>query len=294
MLKRFNSNASKSYYTPNVGVLNSFLLEISKFKIIDEKEIRVLIKLSKKGDKIATDKIVKSYQRFIVTVAKRYSAGNYELLCDLINEANIGLLKAIETFDMKFDNKLLTHAISHIQKMIFEYLTFTADQIKISNKNKTINVKHISNRFLLENGRLPATAEIIDILEETKGISILNESDIYNIDMFSMSNIVEFDGSSDLGSEIEFNNTDKMSSVNEYEAKCDGEHFKTIIDSVIGTLTPKEQKVMKLLYGIDEYKQFEIQEVAEVIGVTSEAVRLINKRALSKLKQEINIIKERV
>jgi len=294
MLKQFSSKASKCYYTPNVGVLNSFLLEISKFKILDEKEIRKLVKLSKKGDEKATDKIVKSYQLFIVSVAKRYSSGNYELLCDLINEANIGLLKAIETFDLNYGTKLITHSIAWIQKSIFEYLSSTADPIKRTNKNKTIDVIKISNKFLLENGRLPAISEILDILEETKGIVVIEEADIYNIEISSMSNIVEFEGSNDMGSEIEFNNSDKMSTANEYEPQMECEYFKTIIDGAIGILTPKEQKVVKLLYGIDEFKQFELQEVAEVIGVTSEAIRLINKRALNKLKEEINIQRERI
>ena len=195
---------------------------------------------------------------------------------------------------MKYENRFYTYAASWMQKMIFEYLGSTADPIKITNKSKTTNVKNITNRFLLENGRLPATAEILDILEETKGINIINESDIYNIEISSMNTIIEFEGSTDMGSQIERDNTDKMSSINEYETKMNGEHFKTIIDSAIGILTPKEQRVMKLLYGIDEYKQFEIQEVAEVIGLTNEAVRLINKRALNKMKTEIELIKERI
>jgi len=294
MSANFNSKSPNKYFTPHVGSLNSYLNEISKHEILPEKEIRRLLKLAKLGDKNAIDKIVKSQSRFVFSIAKRYSSGEYELLLDLINEGNIGVIQAIDKFDNSFSNKFYTFSKDWVRKNIFEYLTYTNDTIRRPNRIKSTKLKKVANKFMLENGRTPMTSEIIDILEEEDGVVLLNESDAYLTNMTSMSNIIDFDGSSDMESESEFNNLERMSSSNEYEQEIDDTYFKTIIDSSIGILTPKEQTVVKLLYGIDQFKTYEISEVAETIGLTGEAVRLINKRALNKMKEDIIIKSSRI
>ena len=293
MASTFNSKSPNKYFTPHVGSLNSYLNEISKHEILPEKEIRKLLKLAKLGDKNAVDKIVKAQSRFVFSVAKRYSSGEHELLLDLINEGNIGVIQAIEKFKNSFDNKFYTFSKYWVTKNIFEYLTYTNDTIRRPNKIKSTKIKKVSNKFVLENGRLPMASEIMDILEE-EGTPVNNEHDVFITNMSSMSDAIDFDGSSDMESESEYNNLDRMCSINEYEQETEDSYFKTIIDSSIGILTPKEQTVVKLLYGIDQFKTYEISEVAETIGLTGEAVRQINIRALNKMKEDIIIKSSRI
>ncbi len=293
MSTTFNSKSPNKYFTPRVGSLNSYLNEISKHEILPEKEIRKLLKLAKLGDKNAIEKIVKSQSRFVFSVAKRYSSGEYELLLDLINEGNIGVIQSIDKFKTSFDNKFITFSKDWIKKNIFEYLTYTNDTIRRPNKIKATKIKKVSNKFLLENGRLPVASEIMDILED-EGTPVNNEHDVFLTNMSSMSDSIDFDGSSDMESESEYNNLDRMCSINEYEQETEDSYYKTIIDSSIGVLTPKEQTVVKLLYGIDQFKTYEISEVAETIGLTGEAVRQINIRALNKMKEDIIIKSSRI
>ena len=293
MAATFNSKSPNKYFTPHIGSLNSYLNEISKHEILPEKEIRRLLKLAKTGDKNAIDKIVKSQSRFVFSIAKRYSSGEYELLLDLINEGNIGVIQSIDKFKTSFDNKFITFSKDWVKKNIFEYLTYTNDAIRRPNKIKSTKIKKVSNKFLLENGRLPMASEIMDILED-EGTPVNNEHDVFITNMSSMSDSIDFDGSSDMESESEYNNLDRMCSLNEYEQEAEDSYYKTIIDSSIGILTPKEQTVVKLLYGIDQFKTYEISEVAETIGLTGEAVRQINIRALNKMKEDIIIKSSRI
>ena len=176
MSSNFNSKSPNKYYTQNVGALNSYLNEISKHEILPEKEIRKLLKLAKLGDKNAVDKIVKAQSRFVFSLAKRYSSGEYELLLDLINEGNIGVIQAIEKFKNSFDNKFYTFSKYWVTKNIFTYLTYTNDTIRRPNKIKSTKIKKVSNRFVLENGRLPMASEIMDILED-EGYSVAYNKD---------------------------------------------------------------------------------------------------------------------
>ena len=226
MSSNFNSKSPNKYYTQNVGALNSYLNEISKHEILPEKEIRKLLKLAKLGDKNAVDKIVKAQSRFVFSLAKRYSSGEYELLLDLINEGNIGVIQAIEKFKNSFDNKFYTFSKYWVTKNIFTYLTYTNDTIRRPNKIKSTKIKKVSNRFVLENGRLPMASEIMDILED-EGTPVNNEHDVFITNMSSMSDAIDFDGSSDMESESEYNNLDRMSSLNEYEQETEDNYYKT-------------------------------------------------------------------
>jgi RNA polymerase sigma factor (sigma-70 family) len=186
-----------------------------------------------------------------------------------------------------------------MQRQIFLYLTFVDPMIKVSNKSKTTRVAEIKNRFLMLNGRNPTSEEIITELQDNYGIEIVNETDIYQVSKMSMDSSTVTENFDDFSSFIFINEEDNnytninIASHNNYNSNVENDYSKTLISSSMGVLSEKEKKVIELLYGIGDYREYEIQEVAEKMGMSKEGIRLINKRALEKLKEEI-IVKQEI
>ena len=282
-------NRTNSYLTNREGIIDSYLNDISEFKILSDKKIKQLLPLAKKGDEYAIDKIVRSYQRFIFYLSKRLSNGNNNLLSDLVSEANIGLILSIEHYNKKYDNNFLTFSRYWMQKKIYEYLTYTKPTIKQTNKTKTMKVKNIKNGFYLKNGRYPEIEELKEILEKEHNIVILNGLDLINMEISSQSERENTHDCDDNQCHDYFENKymSEMSNENDYEKYLEEDYSKTIINKAIGVLTPKEQNIIKLLYGIGEFRNLDMQEVGEQVGMTAAAIRVINHKALSKMKSAI-------
>ena len=151
MRKKFDSKASQTYYTPTEGALSTYINELQRCKVLEDSEIRKLAVLAQGGDKSAADKIVRSNLKFTFSIAKRFSKGDYDLLCDLVSEANIGLFESINKFDLNYSNKFITFSKDWMLKRVYEYLAIKNDTIKVSNKRKNHKTNEISNKFYLEN-----------------------------------------------------------------------------------------------------------------------------------------------
>lgn len=292
MMKNLQKRISNTYFTSHHGSLGCYLTDISKYKILSDVETKKLLIKAKGGDVKASAELVKCNQRFVFSLAKRFSNGDDNLLSDLINEANIGLINSIKFFDTKKENKFLTYAVYWMQRQIFLYLTFVNPMIKVSNKAKTAKVSEINNKFMMLNGRNATSEEILDELETKYGINILNEMELYPMSKTSIDNpnITEnYDDFSSFLSANQVDNNEGFSVVtqNEYDDEIEHGYKKALISNSIGALTLKEKRVIELLYGIDNYREYEIQEIAEKLGMSKEGVRLINKRALEKLKEEM-------
>ena len=278
-----------TYYTSNNGAVGSYLSDISKYKILSDNEIKNEIVKAKKGDKKAIERIVNCNQRFVFSLAKRFSNGNNELLMDLINEANIGLINSIKYFDLKKNNYFLTYSVFWMQRQIYLYLTFTNPMVKITNKSKTTKVSEIKNQFYLKNGRTPTSEEIINELKNKHDIDILNKSDLYQCSTTSIDEHFSDEKNDEFSPNLINNFEVNSNMINDYEIQSENEYSKSLISNSIGILNDREKKVVEMLYGIGDYRGYEIQEVACKLGITKEAVRLINKRALEKLKEEITV-----
>lgn len=287
------NKSNYSYYTNRVGSTTQYLQEISKYEILSDEQIKEELLKAQKGDKKAISNIVNSNQRFVFSVAKRFSGGNNDLICDLISEGNIGLIKAIEYFKIYKDNYFLTYAVYWIQRQMFLYLTFVSPLIKVSNKAKTTKVEEIKNRYIVTECRMPTSEEIIKDLKDLYDIDIVNQKDIYDVITTSIDSDFIKDNSEDFSNFYALDNNcdqDKISHKNDYENTTQLEYEKTLISKSLGVLSDKERKVVELLYGINSYREHEMQEIADIIGITYEGVRLTNKRALKKLKNEIEIV----
>ena len=281
------NSRTKSYLTNREGIIDNYLNDICNFDILPDKKIKQLLPLAKKGDGYAIDKIVRSYQRFIFYISKRLSSGNNSLLLDLVSEANIGLMLSIERFNKKYDNNFLTFSRYYMQKKIYEYLTYTNKAIKQSNKSINLKVKTIKNDFYLKNGRNPELEEIREILKEKYDIVSTNNLDLLDMDIQSKNDDRCKTDENDPSDYYERKYTEEMSNENDYEKYLEDDYSKTIINKAIGILTPKEQEVIKLLYGIDQYNELDMKSVGEQIGMTASAISAINTRALDKMREVI-------
>ena len=288
-MRNLTKRVHNTYYTSNNGAVGSYLSDISKYKILSDNEIKNEIVKAKKGDKKAIERIVNCNQRFVFSLAKRFSNGNDELLMDLINEANIGLINSIKYFDLKKNNYFLTYSVFWMQRQIYLYLTFTNPMVKITNKSKTTKVSEIKNQFYLKNGRTPTSEEIINELKNKHDIDILNKSDLYQCSTTSIDEHFSDEKNDEFSPNLINNFEVNSNMINDYEIQSENEYSKSLISNSIGILNDREKKVVEMLYGIGDYRGYEIQEVACKLGITKEAVRLINKRALEKLKEEITV-----
>jgi RNA polymerase sigma factor (sigma-70 family) len=179
------------------------------------------------------------------------------------------------------------------------YLTFVNPMVKISNKSKTAKVTGIKNKFMLTEGRVPTSEEIINELQKEHGIEIVNEQDIYDVIVTSIDSPHITENSDDFASFFVLNdgcNSDRFTHNNNFGSSeaSEANYSKVLISNSLGALTEKERKVVEMLYGIGDNHEHEVQEVADIIGITKEGVRVINRRALEKLRDEINIIKETI
>jgi len=295
MMRNLEKRISNTYYTPQGGSVGQYLSDISKYKILSDSDTRKLLKKAKNGDSKASDEIVKCNQRFVFSLAKRFSNGDSELLLDLVNEANIGLINSIKRFNPSNENTFLTYSVYWMQRQIFLYLTFINPMVKASNKAKTTKVSEIKNKFMMLNGRNPTSDEILDELQSTFGVDILNETDIYQVTTTSIDSPNVTENYDDLSSFFldNQNRSDFVAvSHNSYGSDIEDDYSKSLISNSIGVLSKKERRVIELLYGIGDYREYEVQEVAEKMGISKEGVRVINKRALEKLKDEITIKQE--
>jgi RNA polymerase primary sigma factor len=163
------------------------------------------------------------------------------------------------------------------------YLAKVDPMITISNYNKTsTKIKKITNNFLLENGRVPDSLELIDIIKEKHDIDVKDESDVYQLDI---SSITSEDGEYDLSYK-----TNSMCSENDYNSTIDSDFSKQTIDSLMVFLKPKEKEVIKLLFGIDSFRPLELYEVAQQLNMTDDGIKCIKVRALSKMKNNFKNI----
>ena len=279
--------AGVTNFTPRTTILEKYLSEISKYKLLTSEETLKLVINAQEGDKSAIDMLVNSNQRFIFSICKKYANGKIDLLMELISEANIGFIKGIERFDIKAKNTLLTYAVHWIEKYILSYITFTDPIIKVSNKLKTIKIPQIKNEFFLRNGRMATTNDILTILKEEYNIEFIDSTDVYELSCYSLDFLEESGAIYNAENIFYREELGGMYDMNNYEKEIDLSYNKAILNHSIGKLTESEGEVIRLLFGIESDRPYEVAEVADKMLLTESGVRMIRDRSLGKLKKSM-------
>lgn len=254
-----------------------YLKDIGRVPLLSQEEETELAKKVASGDESAKSKLCESNLRLVVSIAKRYSGKNGMQFLDLIQEGNIGLLKAVEKFDYTKGFRFSTYATWWIRQSITRAMADQARTIRIPvHMVETINrLGRVSKRMLQELGREPTTEEIA----KEMGISVERVDEIQKIaqDPLSLEDPVG-DEDSKVGDYVPDETTIMPDDAASHSM------LKGQLMSVIDTLTPREQKVIRLRYGLDDGSPKTLEQVGQEFNVTRERIRQIEAKALRKLR----------
>ncbi len=254
-----------------------YLKEIGRVPLLTPEEEIELAKRIEQGDEEAKRRLAEANLRLVVSIAKRY-VGRGMLFLDLIQEGNLGLIKAVEKFDYRKGYKFSTYATWWIRQAITRAIADQARTIRIPvHMVETINkLIRVSRQLLQEYGRDPTPEEIA----KEMNISEEKVQDILKIaqEPVSLETPIGEEEDSHLGDFIE-----------DQEARAPAEEasftmLREQLDEVLTTLTDREQKVLRLRFGLDDGRARTLEEVGQRFGVTRERIRQIEAKTLRKLR----------
>jgi RNA polymerase primary sigma factor len=254
-----------------------YLKEIGRVPLLSAEEEVNLAKRMEQGDEEAKRRLAEANLRLVVSIAKRY-VGRGMLFLDLIQEGNLGLIKAVEKFDYKKGYKFSTYATWWIRQAITRAIADQARTIRIPvHMVETINkLIRVSRQLLQELGREPIADEIAEVME----IPVERVREIMKIaqEPVSLETPIGEEEDSHLGDFIEDEDA---------PAPAEAASFillKEQLQEVLDTLTPREEKVLRLRFGLDDGRSRTLEEVGQEFGVTRERIRQIEAKALRKLR----------
>ena len=254
-----------------------FLKEIGKIRLLTYEEENILAERMLKGDKEAKKQLIESNLRLVVSIAKKYIGRGMNFL-DLIQEGNLGLIKAVDKFDQSKGYKFSTYATWWIRQAITRAIADQARTIRIPvHMVETINKLIKTSRHLLQTlGREPTPEEIAKELE----VPVEKVREILKVaqEPISLETPVGEEDESNLGNFIP---DDDAPSPSEQAADT---LLREHIEEVMQTLTPREAKVLKLRFGLEDGRMRTLEEVGKEFDVTRERIRQIEAKALRKLR----------
>jgi RNA polymerase primary sigma factor len=258
-----------------------YLKEIGRVKLLTSEEEIELAKKIAEGDKDAKDELTQANLRLVVSIAKHYVGRGMQFL-DLIQEGNLGLMKAVEKFDYTKGFKFSTYATWWIRQAITRAIADQARTIRIPvHMVETINKITRYQRQLVQTlGREPTAQEISDAMDPSIRLSPEKIREIQKIalDPVSLESPIGEEDDSHLGDFIEDKDTQSPS---EYTTKS---LLKDELYAVMKDLTDREERVLKLRYGLEDGRPRTLEEVGKEFGVTRERIRQIEAKAIKKLR----------
>jgi len=256
-----------------------YLREIGKIPLLTAQEELALAQRVVAGEKDAKDKMAEANMRLVVSIAKRYVGRGLDLL-DLIQEGNTGLLRAVEKFDPDKGFKFSTYATWWIRQAITRAIADQARTIRIPvHMVETINkLLRTQRRLTQELNREPTNEEIAEAMEidvdKVEHIMKIKQ-DISSLD----ASVRDDEEDSVLGDFIEDEDTVSP------EESATTELLKEHVKDMLGALTEREQKILKLRFGLEDGKSHTLEEVGQEFNVTRERIRQIEAKALAKLRK---------
>ena len=254
-----------------------YLKEIGKVPLLSAEEEIELAKRMEEGDEAAKKRLAEANLRLVVSIAKRY-VGRGMLFLDLIQEGNLGLIKAVEKFDYRKGYKFSTYATWWIRQAITRAIADQARTIRIPvHMVETINkLIRVSRQLLQELGREPQPEEIAERMD----MSVDRVREILKISQepVSLETPIGEEEDSHLGDFIQDDNVPVPADAAAFTL------LKEQLVEVLSTLTDREQKVLRLRFGLDDGRARTLEEVGKEFSVTRERIRQIEAKALRKLR----------
>ena len=259
------------------GSLDQYLRDISAYPLIDREEEIRLARGIRNDEPGALDKLVRSNLRFVVSVAKKYQNQGVAL-GDLINEGNLGLIRAARKFDETKGIKFISYAVWWIRQAILQALAEQSRIVRVP-LNRAGALHRIGRRtsvLLQELGREPTVEEIADELE-------LSHEEVQRTLAISQSHL-------SLDAPITPGEDNRLLDYlpDQFSPGPDDETYdralSTTIEEALGTLKEREARILRLYFGLDGQEAMTLEEIGSLLGITRERVRQIKEKALSRLR----------
>ena len=268
---------SKSITNRDSASLERFLSDISKVQMIGADEEVELARKIKAGDEDALNKLVTTNLRFVVSVAKQYQNQGIGLQ-DLINEGNLGLIKAAQRFDETRGFKFISYAVWWIRQAILQAI---ADQSRIV--RLPLNQVGVINKIKKETARLEQT---LNRLPTTEEIANVMDMPVYKVaEIMKMNNHPQsIDSPIAPDEETRFVDVFVHDNDDNTDTSLMHESLSSEINDLLNTLPEKEADVLRLFFGIGASHEYTLDEIGDKLGLSRERVRQIKERALKKLR----------
>lgn len=279
------ANDDSEQYNYNTGDVKTkdfvklYLKDIGRVPLLKPDEEKALAIRITQGDQKAKQALISANLRLVVSIAKHYIGRGMQLL-DLIEEGNLGLMKAVDKFDYKKGFKFSTYATWWIRQAITRAIADQARTIRIPvHMIETINkINRAQRQLVQEIGREPTAEEISKKLDGAMSPDRIREIQRIALEPVSLESPIGEEDDSHLGDFVE----DKDSiSPTDYASR---EMVKELLNNVMNGLNDREERVLRLRYGIDDNRPRTLEEVGKEFGVTRERIRQIEAKAIRKLK----------
>lgn len=268
---------TKSITNRDAASLDKYLTDISKLPLITSEEETILAQKIREGDHLALEKLTTANLRFVVSVAKQYQNQGLSL-SDLINEGNLGLIKAAKRFDETRGFKFISYAVWWIRQSIIQAVSEQSRIIrlplnKIGALNKIKKAQGVLEQQLERPASIPELAELLDISEEEIGITLKAAN-------WHISTDALLPGNEDLTiMEITYNHDDPFPDHDLMKAS-----LQTEVTRALDTLTERERDVLVMFYGIGKPASLSLEEIGDKFDLTRERVRQIKEKAIRRLR----------
>jgi RNA polymerase primary sigma factor len=264
-----------------------YLKDVSMISMITPEEEIVLTAKSSKGDKQAIDRLVKANLRFVISVAKKYATEQIPLE-DLVNEGNIGLMKAAEKYSPDSGVRFISYAIWWIRKIIMEHITKYGKMVRIpANKvNSLSKLNQMVSDLEQKNGRQVDIREVASVYSNeisSDDFMFLDVLTTYHMDSLDRNVSNDDGGGTCLGDLLSDDNTKSTDHL------LNDSDLKQEISKILDVLKPRDKRIMEALFGLDGKIPMGLKEVGEEVGISREMVRQIKEKSLRLLRNNSRI-----
>ena len=272
---------SKSITSRNQGTLDKYLSDIAKEPLITTEEEVALAQRIKEGDKAALERLVNANLRFVVSVAKQYQNQGISLQ-DLINEGNIGLVKAAQRFDETRGFKFISYAVWWIRQSILQAVAEQSRIVRLP-LNQVGAINRVKKAINVLEHRLQRKPTVDEIAEETD----LTPEKVMTI-LSNNTQTVSTDAPIDEDGETSFLDIYVNQNETPTDAAVEKELNEKTVRKSLDILSEKEQQVLKMYFGIGMSREYTLEEIAFKMGISRERTRQLRDRALKRLRTEPN------